>query len=418
MKLRCVRRPIYFPIAAMMVFILAAIGLVSSFGSNADVGGSTSSSTLQRNQQQLQKRVGLQNLQRRSQPITAMALTSSLSAPSKSHILAPKSPLFRDGSVPSSRTAMPLSALTNSLESDQASSVAKGNKKRSMLRRILWNANPFAGRKEGRWKGGESTATLASKLLFSYVSPLLDVAADNNGKKNNRTLTEDDAFTTKEHRSMNFAVESLADNYDRSRTKARRKLEQKRQDNSGKKSKQSENTIKNSETIILLKALMRDQKSALILTGILRFLNTAVQAFPSLLVARLLRSIEAGTSTPLHESLKSAFLLVGVLCLKMITENQYFHNVVNMSTQVRGAIEGLIFDKSLRLPEGGSRVMTKDITGGNSDKKSNDVDHTVKGKPMKALGSGGVSYMVKKYFHLMFKKCPGGAYAIYIDNVV
>ena len=134
---------------------------------------------------------------------------------------------------------MPLSALTNSLESDQASSVAKGNRKRSILRRILCNAYPFAGRKEGRWKGGESTATLASKLLFSYVSPLLDVAADKNGKKNNRTLTEDDAFTTKEHRSMNFAVESLADNYDRSRTKARRKLEQKRQDNSGKKSKQS-----------------------------------------------------------------------------------------------------------------------------------------------------------------------------------
>ena len=68
-----------------------------------------------------------------------------------------------------------------------------------------------------------------------------------------------------------------------------------------------------------------------------------------------------------------------VLSLKMIMENQFFHNVVNMSTQIRGAVEGLIFDKSLRLPEGGSGVLTKD-TGSKSGEK-----------PKKALGSGGVS---------------------------
>jgi hypothetical protein len=45
-----------------------------------------------------------------------------------------------------------------------------------------------------------------------------------------------------------------------------------------------------------------------------------------------------------------------------------------MSTQTRGALEGLIFDKSLRLPGGGSNVLSK---FGNDKKK-------------KALGSGGV----------------------------
>jgi hypothetical protein len=45
-----------------------------------------------------------------------------------------------------------------------------------------------------------------------------------------------------------------------------------------------------------------------------------------------------------------------------------------MSTQVRGALEGLIFDKSLRLPEGGRGVMARQNLS------------TVK----KALGSGGV----------------------------
>jgi hypothetical protein len=207
--------------------------------------------------------------------------------------------------------------------------------------------------------------------------------ADKGGTKNNRTLTEEDAFAIREQRSMNFAVDSLAATYDRTRSNARRQLEEKRQESSNK-------TIKNSETLILLRALIRNQKSALLLTGALRFLNTSVQAFPSLLVARLLRSIEAGPSAPVQESIKAAILLVGVLCLKMITENQYFHNVVNMSTEIRGAVEGLIFDKSLRLPEGGSGVLTK-VDGGSSTKSDDkNANNNRKEKQKKALGSGGV----------------------------
>jgi hypothetical protein len=41
----------------------------------------------------------------------------------------------------------------------------------------------------------------------------------------------------------------------------------------------------------------------------------------------------------------------------MIIENQYFHNVLKYATQIRGAISGMIFDKSLRLAtdeDGGS----------------------------------------------------------------
>jgi len=80
------------------------------------------------------------------------------------------------------------------------------------------------------------------------------------------------------------------------------------------------------------------------------------------------------------------------LFLKMLTENQYFHNVVNMSTQIRGATEGLIFDKSLRLPEGGSGVLTKDKSSSSKKKSSSDDKNqpTKKSKPKKALGSGGV----------------------------
>ena len=263
--------------------------------------------------------------------------------------------------------------------------------KRSLLRRMLWNANPLSGLKDDRWKGGETTATFASRLLFSYVSPLLDIVADTNDKITNRTLTEEDAFAINEQRSMNFAVESLASTYDTTRTKARRQLEEKRQESNGSES--NTRKVKNSESLILLKALLKDQKKALVVTGVQRFVNTIVQAFPSLLVARLLRSIEAGPSSPIQESLKAAILLVGVLGLKMIMENQYFHNVVNMSTQIRGTMEGLIFDKSLRLPEGGSGVLTKVDTA--DIKKGDDKNNQKrKEKPKKALGSGGVSSCV------------------------
>ena len=379
MKLHSIGRPVHVPIAAsMLILLLAAIGLVSSFGSTADVGGSSASSAIQRNRRQ-QQRVGLHDRHRLSQPITSTVLTSSLSVLETSRAGAIKSPLFRSDFSPLSRSPSSLSATTHAVAEEEI------NKKRSLIRKILWNVNPRSGRNDDRWKGGESKATLASRLFFSYVSPLLDTVADTNSMSTNRTLTEDDAFAIHERRSMNFAVESLAGTYDRTRTKARRKLEEKRQASTNKR------TIKNSESLILLKALMKDQKSALLLTGVLRFCNTVVQAFPSLLVARLLRSIEAGPSAPVQESIKAALMLVGVLCLKMITENQYFHNVVNMSTQIRGTVEGMIFDKSLRLPEGGSGVLTKVDSHDSKSKKSEDGSST-KEKPKKALGSGGVSF--------------------------
>ena len=109
------------------------------------------------------------------------------------------------------------------------------------------------------------------------------------------------------------------------------------------------------------------QRGTLMKTGILRLLNTLVQAFPALLVARLLRLVESGA--PANSSTQAALALWSILSLKMFTENQYFHGVVQCSTQVRGSVAGLIFDKALRLPAS---------------------DSTIKGTTEKSLGVGGV----------------------------
>jgi len=182
------------------------------------------------------------------------------------------------------------------------------------------------------WKDGEYNSSLSSRLLYKYADPLLDIASK-------RQLEPSDAFNLPEEKLMETTVTKLESIYTQCREKAKK----------GKFATRKKNS---SESAVLAKALLASQKKTLTLTGILRLLNTIIQAFPSLLIARLLRQIEAGNSVKAIEPLRSAFLLVSVLSLKMIIENQFFHNAVKCACEVRGSIGGMIFDKSLRLSSG------------------------------------------------------------------
>lgn len=186
---------------------------------------------------------------------------------------------------------------------------------------------------------GEYNATISSKLLFRYASPLVDLAS-------NRPLEASDVFHVPTKRRMESVVRGLDSIYNNCRSKANNRIEKQKADGNQK--------IKTSQSLVLLKALLLSQRKTLVLTGILRLLNTCVQAFPALLVARLLRLIESGG--PPRKALGAAMSLVAVLSLKMIAENQFFHYVVKGAAEVRGALAGLIFDKSLRLPGGGGTV--------------------------------------------------------------
>jgi ATP-binding cassette subfamily C (CFTR/MRP) protein 1 len=239
------------------------------------------------------------------------------------------------------------------------SAAAITEKPKSRFRKFLGTLDPSPGIEGGRWKGGESKATVPARLLFSYVAPLLELASQ-------RTLTEEDSFEVSEKLKMENSVESLTETYERFQTKSKEKIEKQRANGAEK--------VKKSQSIVLLKALIFNQRRLLIVTGVLRLINSTIQAFPALLVSRLLKCVEAGEAYPVRKAINAAFLLVSVLSVKMIIENQFFHNVINMSTQTRGAVEGLIFDKSLRLPGGGSGVLAK--------RKSD--------QEKKALGSGGV----------------------------
>ena len=137
--------------------------------------------------------------------------------------------------------------------------------------------------------------------------------------------------------------------------------------------------VSKSESLILAKALFLHLKKSIIVTGLLRLLNTAIQAFPALLVARLLRLIEAGDTAHPSRAIRAALDLVAVLSVKMVVENQYFHSIVKCSTMVRGSLSGMIFDKSLKVAADAGYETADDVNeksdGGDEKetKKSNDA---------------------------------------------
>jgi ATP-binding cassette, subfamily C (CFTR/MRP), member 1 len=179
-----------------------------------------------------------------------------------------------------------------------------------------------------------------SRWLYNYVIPLLQAAA-------HRPLTVDDSLPLlmNDRHTVQHSTESLQQIYSRL---VHRNIE---------------HDTKSSPSLLLTQALLKHQRRTLILTGLLRLVNTSVQAFPAILVARLLRLIEAGSEQPIYKSMSTAAILVGVLTIKMIIENQYFFHLVHASTSVRGSLAGMIFHKSLRLQQGGSSSIRMDTIG-------------------------------------------------------
>jgi len=185
---------------------------------------------------------------------------------------------------------------------------------------------------------------LGSALLYTYVDPLLRTASE-------RPLDETDVFPSPAIVKMEHQVPQLETIYARCRTKAEERNLRYSVSSRKDQSLQSQwhRTISKSESLVLAKALCLHMKNEIGRTGLLRLVNTSIQAFPAILVARLLRLIEAGDTIPSSQAIRAALYLVAVLSLKMIVENQYFHSVVKCSTMVRGSLSGMIFDKTLKV---------------------------------------------------------------------
>eukprot|EP00929_Paragymnodinium_shiwhaense_P035875 TRINITY_DN19311_c0_g1_i2.p1 TRINITY_DN19311_c0_g1~~TRINITY_DN19311_c0_g1_i2.p1 ORF type:complete len:1428 (+),score=293.59 TRINITY_DN19311_c0_g1_i2:79-4284(+) len=106
-------------------------------------------------------------------------------------------------------------------------------------------------------------------------------------------------------------------------------------------------------SITLLKVLVRQNSRQLIISGVLRFLNTTVQFFPVLCLSALLRAVQAGS---VEDGMRSAAALFCVLSMKTLIENQFFWRVINLAFRARSTLQSSIYAKSLRLPEAAAAV--------------------------------------------------------------
>lgn len=102
----------------------------------------------------------------------------------------------------------------------------------------------------------------------------------------------------------------------------------------------------------ITRTIVKMYKREFIRTGVLKFFNTLVQFFPSLLISRIVGVTEKGTlGNPQLRMLGLCYaaLLFTALCAKTFLENQYFDEVINLSSKVKGTLSAAVYKKSLRL---------------------------------------------------------------------
>lgn len=119
-------------------------------------------------------------------------------------------------------------------------------------------------------------------------------------------------------------------------------------------------------------------KTDLANTGLLKLLNTLIQFAPALFISRILKFVGSNQGgkvpTPVilpvictglsptvrrllvhvmhllrNEGVQLSLLLFVTLCAKTAVENQYFHSISQMSSEVRGTLSTAVYRKSLKL---------------------------------------------------------------------
>ncbi|CAM9715367.1 unnamed protein product, partial [Chrysoparadoxa australica] len=106
------------------------------------------------------------------------------------------------------------------------------------------------------------------------------------------------------------------------------------------------------------RTLMVLYRKDFLITGVIRLLNTFIQFLPAVLIGRLLRSLEGVAAGGARDAYMTALALFGVVSVKTLIENQYFHRTVKMGMQVRGVLSAAIYRKSMRLSPSARQAST------------------------------------------------------------
>ena len=196
--------------------------------------------------------------------------------------------------------------------------------------------------------------SIIEKLTFSWVRGLMVVG-------NKRPLEYSDLWglssTNMEYASANFShyfnIErnNVDTSIDNTSSTIAKELLLKSSTSTSSKSKPPNILVEFWQSAIT-RTIVKMYKREFIHTGILKFFNTFVQFFPSILISRIVSITEKGTlGNPSLRLLGLCYasLLFTALCAKTFLENQYFDEVINLSSKVKGTLSAAVYKKSLRL---------------------------------------------------------------------
>jgi len=190
--------------------------------------------------------------------------------------------------------------------------------------------------------------SLLSKLTFSWTKSLMEAG-------NKRTVQMTDIWLPDDADKMNNISETFGSYYDQELLDSVRLVD------TGASSLRSVQAFTKNP---LSRTVLKMYKKEFVFSALLRLVNTAVQFFPSLIVARLLRTVDKLSMTTVALPLlkKEGFLLSAclfvTLCAKTILENQYFYVVTRLGASIKGALSTAVYKKSLRLSPSGRQNAT------------------------------------------------------------
>ena len=202
---------------------------------------------------------------------------------------------------------------------------------------------------------------IINRWSFGWVKQLLD-------KGNNKILQLDDLWLPQPTEEMHNVSQTFASYY-------RHEEAQRIIKNITIDTKRSISAFTKSPISV---AIRKMYKNDLIRTGCIKFGNTCVQFLPSLIVAKLLKTVDeigklnsafsstaelAVNTAQMYAKLRRQGML---LCLtlffalgtKTIMENHYFHQITKMGASIRGALSTAVYRKSLRLSSTGKQDAT------------------------------------------------------------
>jgi ABC-type multidrug transport system fused ATPase/permease subunit len=189
------------------------------------------------------------------------------------------------------------------------------------------------------------------RISFGFVGSLM-------AQGNAKVLEQEDLWGLPEDQCMKATSIQFKNYFEKEQLKYQARVKQRNNSKNILRNVGSKSSLAEISDSPLIRSLLKIYWEPLLVSGAYKFFNTIVQFFPPLIVAQILKTVDAANlakGAQLMALQKRGFMLSSSLFLmlgvKTALENQYFFVVTNAGVNVRGTVTSAIFRKSIRLSE-------------------------------------------------------------------